>query len=902
MKELKPPKVPKPTHGYRIAEKAPEIVTAPGAYFPEKKGRVIPLESRQAGGSVTPTRTLQQMLEKLASYGPFPIPGAATQSTAARQRVEGQGENRFETAIGPESKRPPLVSRQDGGEVDPNLFKETFLVNSGDPTQQGIEAAANTASLKSTPINVSPLPSLQSYGPEANLTPTSPSTPLTGMAEYEASGRRMRGLPPETGTSTVNPTNNRLNQITGFLRSFMKPPVFKENRRSPIFGSDQRAAYDKKWKPYTDFMEGTKETPLFSRDRGGSISPDPFEGLSEEERKKLYEGLKTEFPVESLASSHVPANQVANVITPDTQKVEQTVVPKVEPVKQIEGGISGNLSEIKKDILPSGETRYTLPGTEGTATVGPERFFAGGKEVLKGTFGAVSGDELARQRILKEAAPPDLKLPEKTYYEAHPEERFMDLAREENKPLMDTYKKLIEENRARAGGFGLPMNRKAARVIRAEATKVVPELTQGLEKMMALNQAIPEKYFSSETRAGKTGAPQLVQNASGGYDLIYPSGTPGEKPAVSPTGVIGKTTGAVEKSPTELGLIAKAGEKGPDGKPTPEAIVAQRVLDDEKKRKLDIQSGGIPPMGNIPTTFTGKYNEAALEGLDPGVVATIKKLVKYEIPLPSGFALKVPFWQNALGRAAAYDPTWDVMQYPTKFGVRRSFTSGKDKDNLVALNTAVGHINSLVKAKDELANSNWVTGNAAVNLLAKYFPVSQGLVERQGKVTGVKTKFNAVKGEMANIFKRSGATDQEIKSWNDTITDPSTATPASWNAFISGSLELMGSRIEALRSIYERGIGAPKDFAFLSDKSRTILKSLGVDVNAIDPVTGTGEGKPAAENRPRAADFGGNPEGGGTAPNVMTEQAAREALRAKGVIGAEQDDWINQYKNAGKIK
>ena len=73
LKEMRPQKVPKPTHGYRIAEKAPEIVTAPGAYFPEKKGRVIPLEPRQAGGSVKPasTRTLQQMLEKLASYAPF---------------------------------------------------------------------------------------------------------------------------------------------------------------------------------------------------------------------------------------------------------------------------------------------------------------------------------------------------------------------------------------------------------------------------------------------------------------------------------------------------------------------------------------------------------------------------------------------------------------------------------------------------------------------------------------------------------------------------------------------------------------------------------------------------------------------------------------------------------------
>lgn len=47
---------------------------------------------------------------------------------------------------------------------------------------------------------------------------------------------------------------------------------------------------------------------------------------------------------------------------------------------------------------------FTLPGGEGTMTVGPERFFVGGKEVPAGTPGAISGDEMARQRILREAA------------------------------------------------------------------------------------------------------------------------------------------------------------------------------------------------------------------------------------------------------------------------------------------------------------------------------------------------------------------------------------------------------------------------------------------------------------------------------------------------------------------
>jgi len=45
------------------------------------------------------------------------------------------------------------------------------------------------------------------------------------------------------------------------------------------------------------------------------------------------------------------------------------------------------------------------------------------------------GDELARQRILKEATP-NLKLPQKSYYDAHPEERHLDQVHEINNELM----------------------------------------------------------------------------------------------------------------------------------------------------------------------------------------------------------------------------------------------------------------------------------------------------------------------------------------------------------------------------------------------------------------------------------------------------------------------------------
>jgi hypothetical protein len=258
--------------------------------------------------------------------------------------------------------------------------------------------------------------------------------------------------------------------------------------------------------------------------------------------------------------------------------------------------------------------------------------------------------------------------------------------------------------------------------------------------------------------------------------------------------------------------------------------------------------GGAAPAPGTPAgpgmgapTIEGR-NEAALQQVPENMRPTVKAMADYRFPVPTGFSLRSPYWQTMVNWVQKYDPSFDATQYQVKYRLRQDFTSGKAAQNLLGLNTAVGHIDSLVNAYKDLDQSNWPSKNYATNLLANHFPVTQGLIDRQGKLTAVKTKFNAVKGEMASIFKKNGATDQEIKAWRDTIDDPTTATPTMWKHFIGSSLELMGSRMEALENQYEQGMQRPKDFRFLSDKSRKILHGLGVNVDAIDPVNAAPSG------------------------------------------------------------
>lgn len=813
------------SHGYTIAENRPEVVTAPGVYFPSEKGEVLSPENymqkqglmslipRQNGGQVNPPFNEDEFQKWYANVPAqmglnpnsddplhyYDWRGAyvsgVRQPNAERHwpsqfKKEGHPNlyiNEMDTRTG-----TPLIPRQFGGDVDPSLFKDKFSVNYGDPTQQGVEAATNTASLTSTPINISPV-----ISPEASLQVSTPTNATPNVSQ----------------PTSVNPT------------PFMTPPpTFKENRRSPIFASDQKAAFDQKWKPYQDMWKNMGGTPLFSRAGQGTVSPNPWEALTEEEeRQYLLSSRGVEVPITGLPSINNESTE-ADILR-SRGLLEEPPKSSQDRFKIGESDWQNMSADYSTTPLPEGSmgSLNIVPGS----AVGPRDYLTPAEHEL-GLRKQWETPGYAESRLAEaqKTNPNIINISpgyEKSYYEAHPTEAAAQNIYDMLRPGQRNDAQDWQDFRNRAAlesSFGTPASKKAA----AEALDLSQKGRITQENIAA--QEAGKVFVGDRRNEYGYGAGVGLFNKKTGIPI------PGTMPPAKPV---------PEKNPTELGLIAKSRELGPDGKPTPAAIEAQRILDSEEKRKLSIQMGGIPPLPqnafNVPQTG-GSKNEGALEGLTAEQASVVKKMANYELPIPGSFAMKDPKWQTLMGRAALYDPSFDSVQYGVKSGVRKSFTSGKDKDNLVSLNTAVGHIDSLVKAKNELANSNWVMGNAAVNLLAKYFPATPDLIARQGAVTGVKTKFNAVKDEMAAIFKRSGATDVSIKAWGDTIEDPSTATPKMWTAFINGALELMGSRIDTLRNTYEQGMGRPKDFAFLSNNSRKILKGLGVDVNAIDPVAG----------------------------------------------------------------
>lgn len=216
-----------------------------------------------------------------------------------------------------------------------------------------------------------------------------------------------------------------------------------------------------------------------------------------------------------------------------------------------------------------------------------------------------------------------------------------------------------------------------------------------------------------------------------------------------------------------------------------------------------------------------------LKNLSPSEAATVKMLTNYAMPLPAGFALKAPYFQKLLGAAAQYDPTFDATQYNVRLNLKKDFTSGKAANNIKSLNTAISHLNTLNEAVKGLKNSPLQLWNQIKN--SGFTGVGDP------RVTKFTAAATAVESELANVFKGTGATDQEIKAWRDQLN--TSQSPAQLHAAIDQSIELMSGRMHALQSQYETGLGKPKDFHFLSPGSRKILKGLGIDAETIDPAS-----------------------------------------------------------------
>lgn len=284
------------------------------------------------------------------------------------------------------------------------------------------------------------------------------------------------------------------------------------------------------------------------------------------------------------------------------------------------------------------------------------------------------------------------------------------------------------------------------------------------------------------------------------------------------------------------------------------------------------EGGSIAPIGGVPLSPSGQEKLAIhtaemktktqtpgtqyYGGASGGDDATLKAILNYTKD-PKNLSLRrgtggVSERERLLAKAHQVDPSYDETQFPVRSGVRKSFTSGADAKNLTSINTAVGHLDSLNQAAEDLANSKIPIWNTITNKAAS--------ATGDPRLVKFNNAANAVENEMANVFKGTGATDQEIKAWRSGL--DSSQSPEQLKGSIDTLIHLMGSRLDALHQKYTSGAGKPADFRFLNKNSEKILQKLGVDPASIDPSAGETVAPgpataPVGNRKPLEAIFGG---------------------------------------------
>ena len=147
---------------------------------------------------------------------------------------------------------------------------------------------------------------------------------------------------------------------------------------------------------------------------------------------------------------------------------------------------------------------------------------------------------------------------------------------------------------------------------------------------------------------------------------------------------------------------------------------------------------------------------------------------------------------HAIGTGASSPQS---MNFRTATAMSKFMTSGKGGQTITAYNTANDHLELLGKAAEALQNGD----TQALNQLSNAFKQQFG--------QNAPTNFNAVKamlaGELANVAKVTGATDQEIQEQKDNINRA--ASPDQIKGFIDTNHDLMDQKAYELFQQYQQG-------------------------------------------------------------------------------------------------
>lgn len=375
------------------------------------------------------------------------------------------------------------------------------------------------------------------------------------------------------------------------------------------------------------------------------------------------------------------------------------------------------------------------------------------------------------------------------------------------------------------------------------------------QQQQAINAAQKEKALEQHEQS-MDAKPQMVTSGQT-IQMLYPQEKDpktGKKGLLVDTGIPTTAWAAQEaNAPLRAAQAEYYKNKADDGKFSFTPGIGQ----DDKGQQVpgtwiqDAKSGEATFKPGMVTTPKGAASPAATTGLpttpegliDEGKVPSqvqqqAKAMIEGRAPYPTGMMLKQPMYQQALALAQQQDPQYDSASAPARASTYKKFTSGKSSDELNALNTSLGHYDSLMNAWQKLDNTDYPIINSVKN------KTSQQL----GK--GELSAFAQARTLLApELMKAYGAGHSVAETQEFAKNFSPNASPEQQKQVLDMGANLMQSKIQSLQDSYERGMGTVNGFDKISKigpKGVATLKALGLDTSKYN-LPDTSAGSPAAQ-------------------------------------------------------
>lgn len=286
-----------------------------------------------------------------------------------------------------------------------------------------------------------------------------------------------------------------------------------------------------------------------------------------------------------------------------------------------------------------------------------------------------------------------------------------------------------------------------------------------------------------------------------------------------------------------------------------------------------LQVGAVINLPNTTDTWlNGKTTDQiqAFNGLPDSEKAAVKQLVTGDALLTDIVKSRGSQTQDQINKlvteATAIDPTFSINANKQRYAYQTQFNNpnGKEQLQIVAINTALGHLAEFKTASDALGNAALLPYNQLVN----YLKTNSG----DPAVAKVNTVITALAGELASVYKGGTApTDQETEQWRNSILASFSQSQVS--GVTATTADLISNKMLSLGNSYKNVMGSYPDSPIVNSSQLQQLIDSGVDTSGI-----TGALRQQGYN-----------------PPTTTSSAAVDSTLGQYGLGASADSILSKY-------